>query len=323
MRMNLDFNVVGEDMLYQRTSNFAVQSLEKRLADMYGASQVLLTGSGMEAITSVIEYLMPVSGTILIPDNLYAESRLWLKLIERYRVLFADFKDIAAFDSLVQAADVVFFDVPSVFGEHYDVKLLTKLAHNAGARVMVDNSLLSLHLNNPIKDGADIVVESYSKYVVGYGDASAGAIVFGYEDKNIARQKAFFGWRGRCVYPEVAYKVERGLDSLGVRMERQIETASFIEEKLVHANIPVMTRIAGVILIKESALPCLRQEFCSRLKLFKTMANYGATYSTVTPSFAPDLYTEDIGNYVRLSCGLEDKEALWADLSEALDREGK
>lgn len=307
----IDLCIAGNDYAYQRTSNFAVRGLEERLKRCYGghAKHLYLCGSGMEAVTSCIEYLLPKTGRIVVNRNLYVETRFWLKLLDRYEVVTADMGDLNGLSSLVSHADVVLLDNPGMFHQWFDVKRIVSMAHGHGAKVVVDNSLASFYYYNPLQDGADIVVESYSKYVSGHGDVMAGAIVFGYEPDNLARLDAFLGWRGRVVNPVTAYMLEQRLYTLDVRLPKQEETCRYALEYLRAAGESVLYMDKGsVILVMGRG----RTE-AERLQAFRSMTAYGLVYSVCTPSHRPDLY-EGYGDYLRLSFGLEDKDMLLEDI---------
>lgn len=313
----IDLNIIGADFSYQRTSNFAVKPLEEKLRARYGerAKHLYLTSSGMEAATSLIEYLLPKTGKVVIHKNLYTESRLWLRLIDRYEVVAVDMKDLDAVERAAKGAGIVLLDNPSVFQEWFDVRAIAKIAHTAGAKLVVDNSILSFALYNPLNDGADLVVESYSKYVSGHGDLMAGAIVFGYEPDNLARLEAFLSWRGRVVCPMTAYMLEARLETLEIRLAKQQATAMCFAEKLRKRKEKVLYCGSGGVLL----LLGRNNETAKNLTMFVTSATYGTTYSTCSPSYRPDLY-EGYGDYLRLSCGLEDKTKLWADIEKALKK---
>ena len=312
----IDLSIIGENYQYQRTSNFAVKELEDKIKTKYyggKAEYFMLTGSGMESVTSAIEYLLPKTGKIVIDNNLYAESRLWLRLIDRYNVVKIDMHDLSAVAGSVHDADLVFFDNPNMFQEWFDAKEIVRLSHEAGAKVMVDNSVVSFYFYNPLEDGVDVVVESYSKYIGGHRDVMAGAIVFGYKPENIARLEAFFGWRGRVVHPVTAYMLEQRLETLSLRLEKQQETAKYVYGKLKDTgeDVRYCGRASMMLLMGRNKTEA------ENLRIFKLFLAYGATFSIATPSYRPDLYT-GYGDYLRLSFGLEDKDLLLNDVLSVL-----
>ena len=148
---------------YRRSGDPDCAALENDLSVIYGAERVVLTNSGMEAITTMLEWVLPVSGKIVINKNLYHETRLWLKLIRRYKTISVDMEDLGALKTAAQNADMVYLDFPGVFPHKCNLAEIEKIAHANGATLCVDNSVASFYCMNPLKYGADYVVESYSK----------------------------------------------------------------------------------------------------------------------------------------------------------------
>lgn len=311
----MNLSIFGIDNFdYQRSNNFSLLELQEEFKGYYDglAKHLFLTASGMEAVTSCIEYLLPVKGKIVIEKNLYSESALWLRLVERYEVVKVDMNDFKVFENEVSNANLVLLDNPNIFQQWFNVKKLVKIAHKYNVKVIVDNSIVSFFVYNPLKDGADIVVESYSKYVSGHGDLMAGAIIFGYDVKNMARLNAFLGWRGRVVSPVVGYMLKKRVMTLDLRMRQQEKNAKFIYKKLLKKGEDV--RYCG----KAACMLVMGRNRADGkvLKMFPMTSTYGTVCSMSTPSYRPDLYVEN-KDYLRLSVGTEDKELLWKDINTA------
>lgn len=306
-----DVNIYADGYLYQRNRDFVTKDLETVLATKYQAKKVFLTNSCMEAITSLFEYLLPVGGKVLVNCDTYYETRQWLQMARRYQVLEIDFKDIDAVEkALQQDFDVVYFDNPSFFYQFYDVEKICKLAHQYSAKVIVDNTILSFYYMNPLENGADYVVESFSKYVSGHGDVMAGGIICHEEpDESLA---LFLGRRGRVVSSFTVFLLERSLETLAVRMEKHTENGKYIFNKLKEMGVPAWYAGVGGCII----LPGKGEDFCDNLEVFKKAPTFGITYSTASFVRSPNLYR--VKSYARLSCGLEDKDVLWEDVCKAL-----
>lgn len=305
-------SIVSDDYTYQRNKNHMAERLEARLAAMYGAHRVVITSSGMSAITAAFDYICPSGGKVLINSNTYYETRQWISLTGRFEVQEVDMADIAEVEKHISGIKIVYLDNPDIFGRFYDLAALSDIARAAGAKVIVDNSVLSVYYANPIQDGADIAVESYTKYVAGHGDVLAGGIIFA--DRPDEMLDAWMGRRGNVVNPLTVYLVERGLETLDVRMQRHTMSANKIFESLKRSGVKVWYAGKGGCLI----LPGMTKEFCAKLKCFKVLPTFGTTYSTASYVRSADLYNS-IGDYVRLSVGLEDPQMLLEDLRLALD----
>ena len=318
----LDFNIFTDNYTYQRNVNHVTADLEKRLAGMYGAKRVFLTNSCMEAISILFDYLLPNGGKVIINKNTYYETRQWLKMSKRFEVVELDFSRLSIFTSLeeemeireiIKDASVFYLDYPSFFMKFYDLQEILSFVKSVNAKLITDNTVLSLYYTNPIKIGVDYVVESYSKYVAGHGDVMAGGIVC--KDEPEDEMKVFVGRRGCCVSAMTVFLLERSLETLDVRMKKHTENGRFISENLNKLNVKNWYSGYGGCII----FPGKGEEFCDKLSQkghFKKCPTFGTTFSTTSFVRSPDLY--DVKSYARISCGLEDKVVLWDDIYKSL-----
>lgn len=177
MLPSFDLNVADPvTTRYRRTHNTPVRDTEARLNKMYGAWRTILCGSGMEAVNSAFALIRPQ--TVITDNHTFFETRNWLAYMGIKVMQLKDLNGLCALEDALRSAAlpcVVCGDSPSTFGKWLDIKHISELAHHYHAIVMADNSVASLYYSNPLKDGADIVVESYTKYVCGHGDCFAGA----------------------------------------------------------------------------------------------------------------------------------------------------
>jgi cystathionine beta-lyase/cystathionine gamma-synthase len=320
----INLNIFTDNYTYQRNDNHATKELEKKLANMYGAKKVFLTNSGMEAITTLFDYLLPKGGTVVINKDTYHETKQWLKQSKRFYVKEIDFNEFSIFNSLehdkkiksiIQDATVFYLDDPSVFGKWHDLTDIVNYLKifNYDSKVIVDNTMFSFYYSDPIKSKVDYVVESYSKYVSGHGDVMAGAIICTHKPPE--DMKKFIGNKGICVNDLTVFLLNRSLQTLAVRMEKHTENAKYIHKKLEEKNIEHFYAGFGGVII----FPGLDEEFCDKLaKLghFKKCPTFGTTFSTT--SFVRSSTSYSIKIFARISCGLEDKKVLWKDLKTAL-----
>ena len=119
--------------------------------------------------------------------------------------------------------------------------------------------------------------------------------------------------RGNCVSPDKAYMVSRGLQTLACRMEQHTKTAKYIYKKLKDDGVECLYPGCGGLI----TLPGKTEEFCKKLKKFKTVGTFGCTYSIADFFRSKERYTQ--GFCARLSVGLESPEVLWNDIAQALD----
>ena len=104
-----------------------------------------------------------------------------------------------------------------------DIEALAKVAHDAGALLIVDNTFASPYLQTPLALGADVVVHSTTKYIGGHSDVIGGAVVV--NDDELAEKVGFVQFAvGAVSGPMDAFLTTRGLKTLGVRMDRHTTT---------------------------------------------------------------------------------------------------
>jgi cystathionine beta-lyase/cystathionine gamma-synthase len=208
-------------------------------------------------------------------------------------------------------------------------------AHAAGARVAVDNTVLSPLLLRPLEHGADFVVHSATKILAGHHDALLGVVVCSHE----ADAERLLEWRGHAgivAAPDPAWLLLRGLKTLGVRVPRQSATALELARRLDdHPAVgtvrypglgpdPVAARYAeafGPILSFDVADAAAVDRVERSLALIENATSLGGTATTLEGRFRweGDRIPEGL---LRISAGLEAVEDLWADLRQALDVAG-
>ena len=280
------------------------------MKEFYGASQLFLMSSCMEAITALLEYLLPEGGTILVDRDLYHETKQYFDFVKRYKIIEIDFNNKEEIEKHIKDCDLLYLDNPSFFMKFYDIESICKIAHLFKKKVIVDNTLLSFYYMNPIRSGADYCVESYTKYVSGHGDVLAGALIC--KDKPNDDLEWFIGRRGRMVNAATVYLIERSLETLDVRMQRHTENGRYINNKLHENGVNSWYSGYGGCIV----LPGMTADDCLKFKIFKKISTFGLTFSTVSFVRSPLFY--QCGNFIRLSCGLEDKDLLWKDVKQAV-----
>lgn len=319
MIQNVNLSIVNNDYSYCRNVNPLLEAVEHRISAIYDAGRTILTNSGMEAISLAFDYIYNRMNkaviNVVVNRNTYYETRQWLDINRQFYPIVIDMHDLDKLERLSACVDVFYLDNPDVTSQLYDVRKIAEIAHKKNALLVVDNTLLSCYYRNPLKEGADIAVESLSKYVAGHGDVMAGGVILSqrfvsdqsFDDEYL---DLFMSRRGRSLSPLIIYLVDRGLDTLEVRMIRHTETASKIDAYLLAHNINVWYAGQGGILI----LPGKNRSFLERFKVFKMLPTFGTTYSTCSFVRRSDLYS--IGDYVRLSIGLEDPKILLDDVRQ-------
>jgi methionine-gamma-lyase len=359
-----------ERYFYSRTENPTLFALDQKLATLHGGEAGLSVASGMAAVHLMcssliqtrfervnpkkIQAAMPQNHpdhipNILIHTNLYTGSYRLLTKIYPQMGIETRCVNMNDFDALKQAVDVhtkiIFFETPANPNiDIIDIRAVADLAHNVGAKCVVDNTFASPALQQPLKLGADFVVESLTKYINGHGDCLGGAIIG--PQKHLSDIRYFWlETQGAVLSPFNAWLILRGIRTLGIRMERHSENALKVAEFLEkHPNVKnvvypgleshpnhetavkQMSNFGGMIGFELDS-----QDLCNKmiekLKLIKIGVSLGDTTSLLeyTPyQTGIDLSPQEwkmmrITNFhFRFSVGLESAKDIIADLDQAL-----
>ena len=247
---------------YSRIANPTTDVLEKRVAMLEGGVACLATASGQAALAYAFLTVADRGGSIVAPPQLYGTTHTLLAHTLKRNGIEARFarsdraEDIAAL--IDETTRAVFCEtVGNPAGNICDIEAYAKIAHDAGAPLIVDNTVATPILMRPIDFGADIVVHSLTKFMGGHGVAMGGAIVdAGRFDWRAASQRfpmfsepdesyhglvyvdrfgaqAFIA-RARSVYqrttgavlaPMSAFLILQGIETLALRVERHVENA--------------------------------------------------------------------------------------------------
>ena len=129
-------------------------------------------------------------------------------------------------EALRDNTKVVFFETPAnpTF-KLIDIRKVSAIASENGAKTIVDNTFLTPYYQKPLEFGADVVVHSATKYLNGHGDALGGIVVSSYEDA-ISIRKGVLRDMGAALSPFNAFLISHGLCTLALRMERHTQNAT-------------------------------------------------------------------------------------------------
>ncbi len=225
-----------EGYIYTRLGNPTQNALEEKMAALEGAEAAIATASGMAAISSSVMAVAFAGDHILAHDCLYGCTHsLMEEILPRYgiEVTFADLSDLDNVDEYMQDnTKLVYLETPSNPTLNLvDIEEVSKKAHAAGAKVIVDNTFMTPYLQSPLALGADMVVHSATKYIGGHGDAIAGVIAGKEEmlaDIRMTTLKDF----GGIISPFNAWLLLRGLKTLPIRVDKHTENAMEVAEFL-------------------------------------------------------------------------------------------
>ncbi len=258
------FNLEKPGHIYSRISNPTVSALEERIAAIEGGVGALCTSSGQAALHLAIVTLMDSGSHIVSSNRIYGGSRNLLGLtLKRFGIdtTFVDFRDIEKVKNSIKAnTKLVFSETIGNPGlEVLDISTIADIAHEAKLPLLVDNTLATPYLCNPLELGADLVLHSLTKFIGGHGVAVGGAIIDsgefdwsvsgkfknisepyeGYDGLNyleefgpgafLARARSE-GLRdfGASMSPQNAFYILMGVETLGPRMMRHVSNAEYI-----------------------------------------------------------------------------------------------
>ncbi len=229
----------GEDdgFIYTRIGNPTTNALEDAVAVLEGGYRGIATSSGMGAV-NVVYFGMLAAGDHIVSHNaVYGPSRVVLETFYKKYGVEATFVD-ATDPENVRAAikentKLVYLETPAnpTMGIS-DLEVITKIAHDKGIPVCVDNTFSSPYQQRPFEYGVDIVLHSMTKFINGHADIVAGMVITRTE-KYYPQLRSAMVNMGCNMDPHQSYMVLRGLKTLAIRIERQqasaIKVADYLE----------------------------------------------------------------------------------------------
>ncbi|MEX2583332.1 MAG: PLP-dependent aspartate aminotransferase family protein [Gemmatimonadota bacterium] len=232
-------DALGEaEVLYSRFGNNPThRRLEDRLAALEGAESCLLTGSGMGAMAAALLSRLRAGDHLVASDSLYGGTSVFLdRELSRLGIetTYADLADGRWTDAIRPSTRVVLSELPSnPLLRVIDPAPLGEAARRAGAVLIVDATIATPVNCRPLEHGADLVVHSATKYLGGHSDVTAGVVCGPAELVNGVRERSQLF--GTAPDPHASWLLERGIKTLGVRMERHnangLAIARWLEEQ--------------------------------------------------------------------------------------------
>lgn len=355
---------------YTRVSNPTVTAFEMRITKLEGGMASVACASGMAAITNAFMNIIQSGDEIVTSASLYGGTIDLFRDLEAFgiRTHFVENNNWEAFEKVInEHTKLIFAETIGNPGlDVTDIKGLAELAHAHGLPLIIDNTTATSYLIRPLELGADIVVNSSSKYINGNSSAISGILTDSGHFKwtrekypilgeylkygpmaYISRMRAtVFRNFGACLSPQNAFLNLMGLETLGLRMERQCENtlglASWIQEHYpeLSVNFPGLEsspwhEIAknqlkngyGAIFTMRAGTKERSFTLIDHLKIALKVSNIGDTKTLVIhPASTISLHStqkqkEEAGVYedlIRVSVGIEDLEDLIGDFEQAI-----
>jgi O-succinylhomoserine sulfhydrylase len=347
-----DARFAGDDpgFVYSRYANPTTQMFEERLALLEGAEFCRAVASGMAAVHVALTGLLK-AGDHLVAGRALFGSCNWIvsQWLPRFGVetTFVDATDLAAWEAAMRPnTKCVLVESPAnPLLEVTDIAAVCRIAHAAGAKVVVDNVFATPIFQQPLQLGADIVVYSATKHIDGQGRVLGGAILgdFALMDESY---RDILRHTGPAISPFNAWVLLKGLETLDLRVRRQTETAAVLADVIGDHRAARSVRYPGRADHPQSEVARSQMSgfgnllafdlgsreaawrFLDGLNLVDISNNLGdaksmATHpSTTTHRAMPEEKRLEIGlteGFVRMSVGLEDVVDLTRDIVQALD----
>ena len=329
---------------YSRGLNPTVRAFEEKIALLERTEDALGFASGMGAISSAVLAFVQPGDRILAVEHLYPDSFRFFEVVLRrfgIGVDYVDGTDLAAVEKALAGRKLLYLESPtSWMFQVLDLAALAGLAGKAGALTITDNSWASPVFQQPIALGCDLVLHSASKYLGGHSDVVAG-VVAGRGELIGKIRREILPYLGAKLSPFDAWLLLRGLRTLPARMREHERSALALATRL--QSHPAVTRVhhpalsqprdkgllgsSGLFSIEiDSAIDI--PAFCNALQLFKLGVSWGGHESLVCPAGVTRVQAGGPNHalrfgvperMVRLNTGLEGTEALWSDLTQALE----
>ena len=344
----------GEDpgYLYSRFSNPTVGMFERRMIELEGAEAARATATGMAAVTTAVLAPLKTGDHVVASKAMFGSCRYVVEdLLPRYGIqsTLVDGLDLEQWKKAMRPnTKTCFLESPTnPTLEVLDIPAIAKIAHDGGARLIVDNVFATPIWQSPLSLGADVVVYSATKHIDGQGRC-LGGVVLSSEAFIAEHIHNFMRQTGPSMSPFNAWVLLKGLETLAVRVRAQTETAARLADVL--ATHPKISRLlypgradhpqaalvkkqmrAGSTLIgfevkggKAAAFRCLNALQISRISNnlgdAKSLVTHPATttHQRLTPEARAELGITE--GFIRFSAGLEHVDDLIEDFAQALEK---
>jgi cystathionine gamma-synthase len=332
--------------VYSRADNPTYEQAERMLAMLEGANGCILFASGMAAAIAVFQSLVP-GDHVVVARMLYWGVRKWLAEFGMTWGLDVEFVDTADLDAVKAAlrpgtTRLVWVETPAnPTWDVCDLGAICALAHAAGARVAVDNTVPTPVLTRPIALGADIVVHSATKYLNGHSDVLAGAVLSARNDPFWQRIRSWRRTAGAVPGPVEAWLLVRGMRTLFLRVRRASDSALAVARHfeahpalraVLYPGLPshpghaIAARqmtggFGGMLSIRVAGGAERARAVLAAVEVFKRATSLGGVESLIEHRSSMEGPSSPVpDDLLRLSIGIEAPEDLIADLEAALEQ---
>lgn len=320
--------------------------LEEAIAAIEGGAHTQVVSSGLAACTTALLSFLGAGGHCLMPDSVYGPTRRFCDTMLRRLGVETTYYDPLIDEESLHAlmrpsTQVVFAESPGSHSfEVQDVPMLARVAHEHGAKLMLDNTW-GIHVFQPFEHGVDLSIQALTKYPAGHADAVVGAITVADEADWVTLRDSVVQM-GQFASPDDCWLVLRGLRTMALRLEHQsrsaLQVANWLRDRpevarVLHPALPECpghdffrrdftgaASLFGVVFHPAFTASAL-EDMVGALGVFGLGASWGGyeslalpTTGTITRTVGPS----SDGPAIRLHVGLEPVESLIADLEGGL-----
>ncbi len=339
-----------DDQVYTRFGHPTLSAAAERLAAMDGADAGLVFSSGMAAITSTLLAITSAGDHVVAQRDVFAQTFTFLDSMARSFGIITDFVDATDPEQVERAVRpetrVIYIETPSnPLLKVIDIDRIGRIARRNGVLLLVDSTFASPYLQQPLALGATLCLQSGTKFLGGHSDVMCG-VVTGSADLMPQIKEAQI-LLGGILDPEPVWLLLRGLKTLGLRVQRQSDTALRVarflktQDGVLTVHYPwlegtpyyelarqQMTAGGGVLSFEvEGGLEGARA-FSDALQLIRVATSLGGVETIIEIPYDLDFGADQLGEaasevtpgMIRLSVGLEDYLDLERDLARGLCR---
>jgi O-succinylhomoserine sulfhydrylase len=335
--------------IYSRFSNPNSQELVDRMCILEGAEDGFATASGMSAIFSTFMTLMKQGDHLLCCNAIFGSTHTVVtKFLPKFGIeyTYVPVNDLQTWEAAIRPnTKMIFLETPTNPGlDIIDLEMVNRLAKKHGIILVVDNCFATPLGQRPVEFGADIIIHSATKWLDGQG-RTLGGVVLG-KSEFIYNIYLFCRSTGPALSPFNAWILSKSLETLEVRMQRHVENAFYLSQKLEgHKKIAWLRypflpshpqyEVAKKQMKDGGGLFCFElkegleggRKFLDRLQILSRTANLGDT-RTIASHPASTTHAKlsneerlNVGitpGMIRISAGLENKDDILNDILQAL-----
>jgi len=335
---------------YGRFGTPTTFAFEEAVADLEGAEHCVAVPSGMAAIAVSLAATLHAGDHVLVSDSVYYPTILFCKgFLKKFGVEVSYYPPMASAaelkDLMRENTKIVFAESPgSITFEVQDIPMIASVAHENGAKLIIDNTWSAGYHFKPFEHGVDISLQAATKYIVGHSDAMLGSLTVNDRDlyEHIKITQVGLGY---ATAPDDCYLGLRGLRTLATRLPRHESTGLKLAEWLAarpevetvrHPALPScpghdifkrdFTGASGLfgIVLKDGPSDQDLARMLDGMELFAMGYSWGGFESLIIPSDPRTMRTTYDWPYnqptLRIHAGLEDPEDLIRDLDAGLKR---